>query len=1007
MCRKILLSFIVICVLLLTTMPATAQIFYIPVTNESDTDSVKMNDNVLYMRAEVKDHIDHEPLKGVRAELLYADSSFADTVHVEYVSDTTWNYKYSAILAPVKKSGRYIIKVEHDDYVTQFIPFEVKKLYKRERSRDLPTVYLRRKPKRNEYDLEGVVIKATKLKFYMDGDTLVYDADAFNMAEGSMLDGLMKKLPGVSLEDGGVIKVNGRQVDALLLNGKNFFNSDRELLLENMPAYMVKNIRSYERLPENAVGAMREKTTKKELVMDVKLKREYNRGWLANADIGGGATFFRNDEGELDGKFLGRLFGLRFDDRSRLALYFNANNLNDYRVPGEKGEWSPLTQSQGVSTRYNFGGNYRLENEEHSHETSVNGSYADLTDENQASSATFLENGDTYGKSLYSKRSYDCNVNARYRYNYNRQKPVGELLKNVYAYFSPSFQYMRWNNHSTSASATFNDDVSEQLGKAWMDSIQAPNAGELMRHYAINRTLSRTKGTGHYLSSENEGALIVTPAHNDFMSFELNYEFNFNSRHDETFDHYRLDYPNSDMLPTDYRNRYTPIQNRTRELRLTPQFSFMLDRNYHHSVDITYDYSYKHNDSRNPLYLLNKLDEWKDLDAHKLGTLPSVDEMLSAIDTSNSSYTRRDVDRHTASVSYRWQKFEDDKLSYLSLGLNLPTEVERMKYQQGIQVDTLMRRTTTFLNPSVMYMFQQFKEGKSLMLNYSISHSAPSMVNLLNVRNDNNPLYVTLGNPNLKNTRSHSLWGQYTDKFGRTLVNANTNVSVTENAVASGFIYDKETGVQTVTPENVNGNWNASLSAGADIPLDKDEKWRIKEDLSYSFNHSVDLNGTNETMVATKSVVKSGYLTEGLTLTWRPTSKMEYELNGKLNYQRSTSNRSNFTNLNVYTYQYGARMQLELPWDIQISSDITMYSRRGYSEQSMNTNELVWNARVAKRLMHGNLTIMFDGFDLLGNLSNVRRYINAQGRSETFYNVIPSYGLLQVVWRLNKQPKKK
>ncbi len=50
----------------------------------------------------------------------------------------------------------------------------------------------------------------------------------------------------------------------------------------------------------------------------------------------------------------------------------------------------------------------------------------------------------------------------------------------------------------------------------------------------------------------------------------------------------------------------------------------------------------------------------------------------------------------------------------------------------------------------------------------------------------------------------------------------------------------------------------------------------------------------------------------------------------------------------------------------------------------MNTNELVWNARLAKRLLKGNLTIMFDGFDLLGNLSNVRRSINAQGRTETF-----------------------
>ena len=89
-----------------------------------------------------------------------------------------------------------------------------------------------------------------------------------------------------------------------------------------------------------------------------------------------------------------------------------------------------------------------------------------------------------------------------------------------------------------------------------------------------------------------------------------------------------------------------------------------------------------------------------------------------------------------------------------------------------------------------------------------------------------------------------------------------------------------------------------------------------------------------------------------------------------------------------------------------MSTDLTMYSRRGYSEPSMNTNELVWNARLAKSIPKCNLTFLFDGFDILGNLSNVRRYINAQGRTETFYNVIPSYGLLHVVWRFGKKPKK-
>ena len=84
-----------------------------------------------------------------------------------------------------------------------------------------------------------------------------------------------------------------------------------------------------------------------------------------------------------------------------------------------------------------------------------------------------------------------------------------------------------------------------------------------------------------------------------------------------------------------------------------------------------------------------------------------------------------------------------------------------------------------------------------------------------------------------------------------------------------------------------------------------------------------------------------------------------------------------------------------------------MYSRRGYADPATNTNELVWNARLTKRFLRGNLLLQLDALDLLGQLSNVRRTINAQGRTETWSNVMPRYALLHVIYRLSKQPKRK
>ena len=103
-------------------------------------------------------------------------------------------YKASFLQFPIKQAGNYLVKVEADDYVTKYVPLEVKKIYKRERYLTMKTIYLHTVPKKNEIELDEFVVVATKLKFYMNGDTLVYDADAFNLAEGSMLGALVSMI---------------------------------------------------------------------------------------------------------------------------------------------------------------------------------------------------------------------------------------------------------------------------------------------------------------------------------------------------------------------------------------------------------------------------------------------------------------------------------------------------------------------------------------------------------------------------------------------------------------------------------------------------------------------------------------------------------------------------------------------------------------------------------------------------------------------------------------------
>ena len=175
-----------------------------------------------------------------------------------------------------------------------------------------------------------------------------------------MLDALGSQLPGVELKDGGVITVNGKQVEALLLNGKDFFRGNNRVMLDNLPAYIVKQVEVYDQYGDKSEFLGQKLENDKRYVMDVRLKKEYSIGWLVNVEGGAGPTIGHNDEANDNARYLGRLFAMRFTDHSRVAAYANANNLNDGEKPGESGGYD-MSVNPGQQTRQQGGGEYFTE----------------------------------------------------------------------------------------------------------------------------------------------------------------------------------------------------------------------------------------------------------------------------------------------------------------------------------------------------------------------------------------------------------------------------------------------------------------------------------------------------------------------------------------------------------------------------------------------------------------------------------------------------------------------
>ena len=230
---------------------------------------------------------------------------------------------------------------------------------------------------------------------------------------------------------------------------------------------------------------------------------------------------------------------------------------------------------------------------------------------------------------------------------------------------------------------------------------------------------------------------------------------------------------------------------------------------------------------------------------------------------------------------------------------------------------------------------------------------------------------------------------------------AHVSFSNTMNSVSSRRVYNETTGGYITTPENINGNWNLFSMLGSNTAL-RNKKYTINTFTTASYNNIVSyISDNTETTNDDRNKTRQLRLGERLRGTYR-TDWWEVSLNGSLNYTHSRNNYQEQNNMDTYDFSYGASTNIRLPWNMSIATDLSQNSRRGYSDNSMNRDELIWNAQISQDFLKGNAaTVSIQFYDILRNQSNVSRAITAAMRSDTEYNAIYSYCMVHFIYRLN------
>lgn len=929
------------------------------------------------------DALTRTTLRDAKVTLLRPDSTAVDSMTI---TDTHCVDRFPAWYFTVPaEMPAYLVRFEREDYETAYLSIPAHRFAGRHNAK-LFDAYIRPLPKTQH--LGEATVRATKLKFYTKKDTLVFNADAFILAEGSMLDALIEQLPGVELHDNGNITVNGRHVESLLLNGEDLFKGKNQLVLDNISSYMVKTVQVYEK--EDDTGRMAgRKTGQEEYVMDVKLKKQYSIGWIANAEAG----YSTEDH------YLGRLFGLRYTPQSRLTVIANVNNVNDNRRPGQHNEWTPAQMPDGTLTTHMAAAEYLVKDKEQRYQLSGD-IYADRSDADkltQSAQETFLPDGNTFGRSMRRSTSRNLSLNTAHKLKYMSGNRLTLLLQ-------PRLAYRHWRNASESAAATF-AALPGLTTSQLLDSIRSPQAGALLRRLAVNRTLTEAMDNGSRLDG---GATFTGTLKIGADLLQIKAAANYARQHSDDFNHYRLDFPANAAAAPDYRNRWTAgSPDHNLNLSAGADYSLWLGRQL--LLRPSYGLAHQRSTRDSRLYRLDRLAGWDENADATLGLLPSDAEQLAhALDTENSYHRHQTDTRHTVSLYLKDDRYMHDEDACLHYDITLPLTATRshLDYRRH-EYDGVTSRTTLFFNPSATIYYKWHGQQRNVQLSYFLTHSAPDMLDLLDLENSADPLRIYHGNPLLANAASHDLRLYHSNNSPRLQRSFYTSVRyrATQRAQAWGYVYDRATGVRHYTASNIDGNYTLSANLSFDTPLDRARRLTLNTYTYAQLNHGADLISTTDGLAPARSSTTTYWATETLRLEYRA-GRVKAGAKVYASWNRPTSRRADFTAFTVWDLNYGPTVQIELPWDLQLTTDLTLYSRRGYADAAANTDDLVWNARLAKRTLRGRLTFTLDAFDILGQLSNLTQTISAQGHFETWRSVTPRYVMLHAIYRFSVNPKK-
>ena len=826
-------------------------------------------------------------------------------------------------------------------------------------------------------------------------DTLMFNVSAFRVPEGSVLEELIKRLPGVEVDENGGITVNGRRVSRILVDGQEYFGNDQQMATKNLPVNIIRRIKTYQRQSDLArITGIDD--GEDETVMDLEIKPNMRNGWLHNIDGGIGKPVGKNDYGEwVKYLYSGRYTLNRFQANTQFSV--NANTQNSGR-----GNGVGYNHQLGVNFSKNIGEPYPRRRNEFplviGGNIRYNGSTSRSLSESESETFTTQYQSASFRNNRSNSSSGNNSINGEFRMEWMPDSSLNII-------FRPSFQISRNHSDSNSDQVTFNEDP--YLATDMTDILEEYGflPDTTMERIGVNsqRSYNHSKTGNNQVSGEFQ----FNKRFNDLgRNFTLRFTFGSTKGTNDSYSYsdqkyYQPETKSRSRVQKRYNASPTDNSNWSGRImwsepidsgRGNLQFSYQVQVNNRNQNRETYDFT--------------KMD---DDDWYRDWALPD-----NWLDYRSDSLSRKatNVSRnHTFTLQFRYNFVN----SNINIGVNwMPqyTGMDNFQYMGKVIGDT--SRVVYNWSPSINYRYR-FDRQKSLQFTLRTNTSQPSIEDMMDITDDSNPLNVRKGNPGLLSTLRNTAEVNYQNYITETQKTINIRLSL-ENSlrnVTQKTDYDPTTGVSVTQPINMEGfwtNWSASTNVTYNQTI-PNTKWRYNASANGSYRHQESYMSTGRigqynpgagtggaAVLSSTNTISAG---ENASVTYR-NQWLEVTANGRFTYNHSENNQRQNQNMDTYTFSYGGRANARLPWrNLNLGTDLTMQSRRGYSG-SYNRNDLIWNANASFSFLKGNAgTLQIQYYDILNDESNVTRSVSTTGRTDTKNNSIHSYIMVHFILRAN------